>query len=65
MLQEKDGDMTNNEIDYNKPTVHNYYTGEIVRNATNDELNQSIDASKYDGGCGVITINDQDCYVME
>ena len=48
-----------------KPTLHDYKTGKIIRIATEIELQESIEASKHDGGAGIITIENVNCYVME
>ena len=43
--------------------LHNYETGEFIRRATLQELNDSIAASLRDGLAGVITVNGVRCYV--
>ena len=42
-----------------------YETGDIIRKATADELRESIDAAKVDGGAGVIDVDGRSCYVSE
>ena len=49
--------MTIELIDYN--------TGETIRTATTTELNESIEASKVDGGTGVIVVDGRSCYVRD
>lgn len=54
-----------NVIDTSKPVLHNYKTGEQIRNATSAELTASIDAAEHDGGTGVIVVDGVSCYVVE
>lgn len=39
-----------------RPTLHDYRTGEIIRNATAAELKASREAALRDGGAGVIPV---------
>tara|TARA_R110002167_G_scaffold15986_2_gene63220 strand:+ start:202 stop:354 length:153 start_codon:yes stop_codon:yes gene_type:complete len=48
-----------------KPTLHDYKTGDIIRQATDTELQESIEAARHDGGAGVILIGDAKYYAME
>jgi len=52
-----------------RPTLHNYCDGYPVRFATAEELAQSIEAAKHDGGRGVIAVEIDGeklaCYVVE
>ena len=47
----------------------NYATGESIRTATAAELAASIEAARYDGGAGVISVEingkQVSCYVVE
>jgi len=47
------------------PTLHNYKTGELIREATQEELRASIEAAKRDGGSGVILADETAYYVTE
>jgi hypothetical protein len=47
------------------PTLHEYLTGDYIREATDLELTQSIEASRRDGGSGVIEIDNLSCFVLE
>ena len=47
------------------PILYDYKTGNIIRNATEAELQQSIEAAKHDGGAGVIKVEQVSCYVIE
>jgi hypothetical protein len=40
----------------NRPTLHDYETGEVIRRATAAELKASKEAAFRDGGAGVITV---------
>jgi hypothetical protein len=57
--------MTTITIDPRKPILHNYETGQQIRNATQEELTESIEAADTDGGAGVITVDGVDCYVED
>lgn len=46
-------------------TLHNYDTGEAIREATTEELAESIEAAEHDGGAGVIEVDGVRCYVVE
>ena len=49
-----------------RPCLMDYDTAEFIRRATKDEMAESIDAAKHDGGAGVILTDDQGerrCYV--
>ena len=52
-------------IAHDSADLINYSTGDIVRPATADELRESIDAAKIDGGAGVIDVDGRSCYVSE
>jgi hypothetical protein len=54
-----------NSIDTSNPVLHNYKTGESIRNATPEELQASAEAAQHDGGSGVIVVDGQSCYVVE
>jgi hypothetical protein len=41
-----------------------YMTGETIRPATDDELEDSIEAASRDGGAGVIDVDGRSCYVV-
>ena len=43
----------------------NYATGEVIREATQQELASSIEAAEHDGGSGVIVVDGVSCYVVE
>ena len=43
--------------------LHDYKTGEVIRDATPAELAESIEAEKHDGGAGVIVVDGRNCYV--
>lgn len=45
--------------------LHDYKTGEYIREATDAELQSSIEAAKHDGGAGVIVVDGRSCYVVE
>lgn len=53
------------QIDMSKPVLYAYDTAEEIRNATAEELAASIEASKHDGGAGVIEVDGVSCYVQE
>ena len=55
----------NLHIYYSKPTLHDYKTGNLIRNATEAELKESIKAAEHDAGAGVIEVDQASCYVME
>lgn len=46
-------------------TLHDYKTGEYIREATEAELAASIDAAEHDGGSGVIQVDGQSAYAQE
>jgi hypothetical protein len=52
------------KINTSKPVLYNYDTGKELRNATAEELAASIDAAGYDGGRGVIEVDETRCYVV-
>jgi hypothetical protein len=54
-----------NEINASKPVMYDYSTGEEIREATAEELEESKEAAKHDGGAGVITVDGRDVYVIE
>lgn len=47
-----------------KASLIDYDTGETIRAATEDELAESIEASKTDGGAGVILVDGRRCYAI-
>lgn len=49
-----------------KPTLHLYATGEELRPATAEEHRASVRAARFDGGAGVIVLDDgRRCYVTD
>ena len=40
-----------------------YNTAEVIREATEDEYDASVEAAKHDGGAGVIDVDGRRCYV--
>ena len=46
-------------------TLHDYATGEFIREATPNELRESREAANHDGGAGVIRVDGKSCYVSE
>ena len=46
-------------------TLHDYQTGEYLREATREEHIESVQAANRDGGRGVITVDGRDCYVVD
>jgi len=69
--QEGPNEMTNrnltpNPTAGNAPTLHDYITGEELREATAEEHRASIRAARFDGGAGVIVLDDgRRCYVTD
>jgi hypothetical protein len=53
------------EIDMTLPTLHDYYTGREIRNATAEEIADSKRAAEIDGGAGVIEVDGKSCYVAD
>lgn len=45
--------------------LRDYLTGEYIREATDAEARESWQASKRDGGAGVIKVGTRSCYVVE
>ena len=45
-------------------TLHDYQTGEYIRQATPEEVSASVEAARRDGGRGVIVVDGQSCYVI-
>jgi len=43
--------------------LHDYQTGEYIRQATPDESAASLEAAQHDGGAGVILVAGRSCYV--
>lgn len=43
----------------------NYKTGETIREATEEETQESREAAESDGGRGVIEVDGVNCYVVE
>ena len=46
-------------------SLHDYRTGEYLRDATQAELEASIEAADMDGGAGVIDVGGRPCYAIE
>ena len=44
-------------------TLHDYETAEYLRDATQEETDESIAAARTDGGAGVILVGGRRCYV--
>lgn len=44
-------------------SLQDYQTGDIIRPATQEELEASISAAQEDGGAGVIIIDGRSCFV--
>lgn len=44
-------------------TLHDYRTGDRIREATLDEYEASVHQATRDGGAGVIAVDGRDCYV--
>jgi len=42
-----------------------YDDAEYLREATDEEKTESIDAAEHDGGAGVIRVDDVRCYVTD
>ena len=55
--------MTNEKIDFLKPVLFDYMSGDAIRNATRDELADSVKAALLDYGAGVIEVDGVSCYV--
>jgi hypothetical protein len=47
------------------PKLMEYDTAEYIREATEEELAQSIEAAENDGGAGVILVDGMTCYVTD
>ena len=47
------------------PTLHRYEDGEELRDATGEELAESVEAARHDGGAGVIRVDGVRCYVAD
>lgn len=45
--------------------LRHYGTGEVIREATLEEMARSIEAAETDGGAGVIDVDGASCYVDE
>lgn len=43
--------------------LHDYQTGEYIREATPEESASSNAAARHDGGAGVIIVDGRSCYV--
>jgi len=54
-----------NDATSNSADLIDYNTLEIIRTATADELRDSIEAAKTDGGAGVIDVDGRSCYAAE
>lgn len=48
-----------------EPSLHDYATGDYIREATAAELDESLEAASHDGGAGVIEIDGRPCYVED
>jgi hypothetical protein len=48
---------------YTLYTLYNYFTGEAIRKATAEEAMASGQAACFDGGRGVILVDEGLCYV--
>lgn len=46
-------------------TLYDYQSGEEIRAATSQELNDSREQAESDGGAGVIDVDGRSCYVVE
>ena len=46
-------------------TLYDYQSGEEIRAATPQELSDSREQAKSDGGAGVIDVDGRSCYVTE
>jgi hypothetical protein len=46
------------------PELMDYETGAFLRPATDEELSESIEAAKHDGGAGVIIRDGRKAYVI-
>lgn len=58
--------MTKSNAPMTAPTLHAYDTGEELREATPEEHRASIRAARFDGGAGVIVLDDgRRCYVVD
>lgn len=44
-------------------TLRAYDTAEYIREATEEETIESLEAARTDGGAGVITVDGRRCYV--
>jgi hypothetical protein len=44
-------------------TLHDYGTGDAIREATDRETNESLAQAEIDGGAGVIVVDGRNCYV--
>jgi len=45
--------------------LHDYATGDVIREATCDECLRSVRAATSDGGAGVIEVDGKSCYFAE
>lgn len=48
-----------------KSELHDYETGEYLREATDEEATESREQARRDGGAGVITVDGRRCYVQD
>ena len=46
-------------------TLHDYRTGELLREATAEEARDSMLSAMKDGGAGVIVVDGRKCYVQD
>lgn len=45
-------------------TLHDYRTGDYIRDATLEETAASMNTAQHDGGAGVIPVDGRSCYVV-
>ena len=45
-----------------RASLHDYETGEYIRPATQEELDESVSAAECDGGAGVIDVDGRRCF---
>ncbi len=59
--------MTANQIKAatNFGDLMDYDTAEVIRPATQEERDASIEAAEHDGGAGVIAVDGRSCYVAD
>lgn len=57
--------MIHAKINQQQPVLYRHIDAVAMRNATEEELDQSIEAAETDGGQGLIEIHGVSCYVLE